>query len=140
MKIYFSCSIRGVRPRPEIPQLLIDYLKGHGQVLTEHIGVMTDKVEYTRSEDEIFSQDITWLKEADVIIAEVTGPSLGVGYEIGIAESLGKPILCLCQDGEKRLSAMIKGNKGLTLMYYEKVSEAYHHIDGFLKSVNASGR
>ena len=140
MKIYFSCSIRGIRPRPEVPQLLIDYLKGHGAVLTEHIGTMTHQDDYTRSDTEIFRQDIAWLQEADVVIAEVTGPSLGVGYEIGIAESMGKPTLCLCQDGEKRLSAMIKGNRGLTLRYYEDVSGAYRHINEFLESLNAATR
>ena len=133
MKIYFSCSIRGVRPDQEIPQLLIDHLKRYGTVLTEHIGVMDEKAEYSKNEEDIYKQDISWLKEADVIVAEVTGPSLGVGYEIGVAEALGKPILCLCRQGERRLSAMIKGNRGLTLRYYEDSEEAYRHIDETLK-------
>ena len=30
-----------------------------------------------------------------VIVAEVTQPSLGVGYEIGRAYAMKKPILCL---------------------------------------------
>jgi hypothetical protein len=38
---------------------------------------------------------MSWLKEADVIVAEVSTPSLGVGYEIGKAEDMGKRILCL---------------------------------------------
>ena len=135
MKIYFSCSIRGVRHDPDVPQLLIDYLKGYGEVLTEHIGQVTEKFEAGISEVEIFKRDVSWLEETDVVVAEVTGPSLGVGYEIGIAETLGKPILCLYEETGKKISAMILGNEGLILKSYMALSEAYEYIDEFLSSI-----
>lgn len=138
MKIYFSCSIRGVRHDPETPQLLIDYLKGHGEVLTEHIGSISEELEAGISEVEIFKRDVAWLEETDVVIAEVTGPSLGVGYEIGIAETLGKPILCLYEETGKKISAMILGNEGLILRGYKELSEAYAYIDEFLNSYKPS--
>ncbi|MEI7962017.1 MAG: nucleoside 2-deoxyribosyltransferase [archaeon] len=43
----------------------------------------------------IFDRDVAWIKEADLVVAEVSMPSVGVGYEIGFAESLGKKIICL---------------------------------------------
>jgi len=135
MKIYFSCSIRGVRHDPDTPQLLIDHLKGYGEVLTEHIGQVSEEFEAGISEVEIFKRDVAWLEETDVVVAEVTGPSLGVGYEIGIAETLGKPILCLYEEGEKKISAMILGNEGLTLRGYRELPEAYWYIDEFLSTL-----
>ena len=135
MKIYFSCSIRGVRHDPDAPKLLIDHLKGHGEVLTEHIGQVTEEFEAGISEAEIFRRDVAWLDDADVVVAEVTGPSLGVGYEIGIAETLGKPILCLYEETGKKISAMILGNEGLTLRSYRELPEAYGHIDEFLSTL-----
>ncbi len=135
MKIYFSCSIRGVRHDPDTPQLLIDHLKGYGEVLTEHIGQVSEEFEAGISEVEIFKRDVAWLEETDVVVAEVTGPSLGVGYEIGIAETLGKPILCLYEEGEKKISAMILGNEGLTLRGYRELPEAYRYIDEFLSTL-----
>jgi len=135
MKIYFSCSIRGVRHDPDTPKLLIDHLKGHGEVLTEHIGQVTEEFEAGISEAEIFERDVAWLKEADVVVAEVTGPSLGVGYEIGIAETLGKPILCIFEETGKKISAMILGNEVLTLRGYAELPEAYRYIDEFLSSL-----
>ncbi len=33
--------------------------------------------------------------QSDIIVAEVTQPSLGVGYELGRAVAMKKPILCL---------------------------------------------
>ena len=135
MKIYFSCSIRGVRHNPEAPQLLIDHLKGHGEVLTEHIGQVTEEFEAGISEVEIFKRDVAWLEETDAVVAEVTGPSLGVGYEIGIAETLGKPILCLYEESGKKISAMILGNGNLTIRGYKELPEAYRHIDEFLSTL-----
>jgi len=78
---------------------------------------------------------MAWLEETDVVVAEVTGPSLGVGYEIGIAETLGKPILCLYEETGKKVSAMILGNEGLTLRGYRAISEAYGYIDEFLSTL-----
>jgi hypothetical protein len=36
-----------------------------------------------------------WLSQCHVVIAEVTQPSLGVGFEIARAVTLNKPVLCL---------------------------------------------
>lgn len=135
MRIYFSCSIRGARPDPETILELIGYLKRHGTVLTEHIGDFLDGDEADTLDEEIFQRDVSWLGEADVLVADVTAPSLGVGYEIGIAETLGKPILCLHKRTRgRRLSAMISGNKRLIIREYEDPAEAFGFIDGFLES------
>ena len=75
-----------------------------------------------------------WLQSADAVIAEVTTPSLGVGYELGIAEKLKKPVLCLYRPSEdKRLSAMVKGNKIFTCKEYNNFTEIKLHVDEFLK-------
>jgi hypothetical protein len=44
---------------------------------------------------EILERDMQWLSQAHVVIAEVTQPSLGVGFEIARAVTLNKPVLCL---------------------------------------------
>jgi nucleoside 2-deoxyribosyltransferase len=135
MKIYFSCSIRGARPDPETILRLIGHLKRHGTILTEHIGDVLEGDEVDISDEEIFLRDVAWLREADVLVAEVTAPSLGVGYEIGVAETLGKPVLCLYQRRlVERLSAMIAGNMGLTVRGYDSPEEAFEFIDEFLES------
>ena len=49
-------------------------------------------------------------RQCSVVVAEVTVPSLGVGYEIGRAVAMGKQVLCLYRPQEGRLlSAMIRG-------------------------------
>jgi nucleoside 2-deoxyribosyltransferase len=69
---------------------------------------------------DIYTRDVRWIRESDVLIAEVSQPSIGVGYEIAYAEACGKPILALyCLDAEKSISAMISGNPHITTLEYE---------------------
>lgn len=94
MKIYFAGSIRGGRVDSEIYLEIIKILQGYGEVLTEHIGLkdLNSMGESDKSSKFIFDRDVEWLTSANVIVAEVTNPSLGVGYEIGIAEKLNKKL------------------------------------------------
>ncbi|XP_069104130.1 5-hydroxymethyl-dUMP N-hydrolase-like isoform X2 [Argopecten irradians] len=111
MKIYFAGSIRGGRQDAELYLRIIDKLQSYGTVLTEHVGAKTlEDCEKNLSEKEIHDRDMAWLQDCDVLVAEVTQPSLGVGYEIGRAITLNKRILCLFRpDSGKSLSAMIAG-------------------------------
>jgi 2'-deoxynucleoside 5'-phosphate N-hydrolase len=106
MKIYFAGSIRGGRDDQELYFSIINELGNYGQVLTEHIG----KKELTNV--------------GDVVVAEVTTPSLGVGYELGLAESLNKKIVCLFRKtGDKKLSAMVSGNGYMEVCKYNTIED-----------------
>ncbi len=127
MKIYFAGSIRAGREDQEVYQQLIRGLLELGPVLTEHVGSpeLTDAGDDGPSDAEIYRRDMGWLDEADAVVAEVTVPSLGVGYEIGRAEMLGKPVICLFRPGQgRRLSAMISGHPAMAVESYETVEEA----------------
>ena len=136
MKIYFAGAIRGGRDETDIYNNIITYLSSKAEVLTEHVGsseLMTIG-ETNRSDREIFMRDMEWLQSADLVIAEVTTPSLGVGYELGIAEKLKIPALCLYRPIKgKRLSAMISGNEKFNCQAYQTLNDAKVHINKFLK-------
>ena len=135
MKIYFAGSIRAGRDDQDLYQQLIQQLKRHGSVLTEHVGDpdLTQLGDDGPSDQVIFERDMGWLAEADLMVAEVTQPSLGVGYEISRAESLGIPVLCLFREQNgRRLSAMISGDPQITVTRYTTVPEALVHIDRFI--------
>jgi nucleoside 2-deoxyribosyltransferase len=133
MKIYFSGSIRGGRKYQPIYKEIINYLKKYGEVLTEHIG-RNNLNEGEWPDELIYEKDMEWLEEADVLIAEVSQPSLGVGYEIRRAEELKKKILCLYKNGIK-VSAMVLGNKNLNVKEYKNLEEAFKHIDDFFEDL-----
>ena len=136
MKIYFAGAIRGGREDAEFYFNIIHYLEKFGVVLTEHVGntELSEKGEISRTDNDIFQRDLNWLQSADVVVAEVSTPSLGVGYELGIAEKLKIPVLCLYRPIKgKRLSAMINGNEKFQCRAYQGLDEAKTHINNFLK-------
>ena len=135
MKIYFAGAIRGGRDDKELYLKIIDYLKRYGKVLTEHVGDQSINTlgENNNKDNFIYKRDIGWLKECDFVIAEVTTPSLGVGYEIGRAIQFNKKVICLYRDiQDKRLSAMIAGNKNLKIINYKDFEDLKEKINFFL--------
>ena len=136
MKIYFAGSIRGGREDQKLYLQIIAFLQEFGTVLTEHVGnaKLTEMGEQEPTDSFIFERDMDWLRSADLIIAEVTTPSLGVGYELGAADYLGKEVLCLYRPQlGKRLSAMIGGNKKFTVYEYSNLEEAKEKLKIYLK-------
>ncbi len=133
MKIYFSGSIRGGRQDAALYRELINELGKYGQVLTEHIGAET--LDEQLSDEQIYETDMNWLRESDIIIAEITTASLGVGYEIGEARALGKRIVCLYRpDVTPRPSAMITGAPDIELFPYSGIEEAREILRGIFES------
>lgn len=126
MKIYFAGSIRGGRDDKELYAEIIKKLGSFGTVLTEHVGDknLSSYGEVKLPDTDIFARDVGWLMSADVVVAEVTTTSLGVGYELGIAEKLNKKILCLYREQEgKRLSAVIAGNAKMIVKIYREPND-----------------
>lgn len=136
MRVYFAGSIRGGRQDAALYGQIIERLKEHGNVLTEHVGeIDPNSAEHGLPDEVIYRRDMTWLEEADALVAEVTVPSHGVGYEIARAEALAKPTLCIYrrQAGEQ-LSALIAGNPTLRCECYQHVQELDAILASFLRS------
>ena len=140
MKVYFAASIRGGRKDQNKYSELIRFLSSKVEVLTEHVGDtgIEELGEQDLSDKEIYQRDLEWLESADAVIAEVTNPSLGVGYELGMAEKFGKPILCLYEDSNKKrkLSAMVSGNLKFRTFHYHDLDHAKEEILSFINSLS----
>uniref|UniRef100_A0A673ST63 2'-deoxynucleoside 5'-phosphate N-hydrolase 1 n=1 Tax=Suricata suricatta TaxID=37032 RepID=A0A673ST63_SURSU len=96
--LYFCGSIRGGREDSALYGRIVSRLRRFGTVLTEHVAAadLDARGEEASGGDRlIHERDLAWLQQADVVVAEVTQPSLGVGYELGRAVALNKRILCL---------------------------------------------
>ncbi len=140
--IYFAGSITGGRDDVELYGQIIEHQKKYGKVLTEHIGnkELLASGETNLSDPEIHDRDMGFVALSKVLVAEVTIPSLGVGYEIGrsverntmLCKEEMQRILCLHRPSDgRRLSPMIAGCEGLTLREYTNIEEARIHIDDF---------
>lgn len=141
-KVYFAGSVRGGRTKLKIFKKIIELLQ-HSfgmKVLTNHIG-REDVLEFEKKKGSkhVYERDMKWLDESELLIAEVSTPSLGVGYEIARAVEKGIPVLCLCDEGTKeKLSWIIKGNtsSNFRLVFYREEADIKDAITEFLKEFN----
>ena len=132
--VYFAGSIRGGRVDAALYHRIISYIKKTDTVLTEHIGKSNiSLIAQTRAVDtHIYEQDTTWLRSSDLLIAECTCPSLGVGYELAYAEAHNIPVFIFYDKTKSNLSAMLNGNTYFTIISYETEEVIYPMLDKIL--------
>ena len=100
---------------------------GH-EVLTRHL-VNDDAWERDRliSPQDVYRRDMAWLQHCEVLIAEVSGSSFGLGFETGylLCATAKKVILFYRRDLEKKISLLITGNThpNCTLAPYSSVTD-----------------
>jgi hypothetical protein len=137
--IYFSGSISGGRQDAALYRRIAAHLeaKGHcvlaGAVATESVSAEGEPM----SERAIFERDVAWMAEAaaagGVLVADVSVPSTGVGYEIAVARyRFGMPVVALYHAGHtRRCSAMIRGDGGIVTLDYdrERLDDLFDRLD-----------
>jgi hypothetical protein len=133
MNIYFAGAIRGGRDDAALYLEIVKALRAHGKVLTEHVAdaELTSSGE-SRDDRWIHDRDLAWLRAADCLVAEVTTPSLGVGFEIAKATEWGKRTLCLFRPSAGRaLSALVAGSERVTVCEYQAPADPQKIFDEF---------
>ena len=117
MKIYLACTVRGDRGGVLAGRAICERLQHHGHdVLTTHL--LADNVETAESqitEGEVFRRDLAWLTACDVLVAEASGSSYGVGFEVGYvlgrAHASGQRVVLLYDQARRdKVSRLITGN------------------------------
>ena len=135
-KVYFAGSIRGGREDAAVYKRIIDYINRTDTVLTEHIGLGSLSVKAQTKEDDvhIYKRDTEWLRSSDLLIAECTNPSHGVGYELAYAEARNIPVYIFYDKSKANISAMLNGNDNFEVYPYENEEEIYPVLDEILGS------
>ncbi len=132
-KVYFAGSIRGGRSDANLYRRMIEYIQKTDIVLTEHVGnpaVIASEKDQT--DCQIYDQATSWLRESDILIAECSTPSLGVGYELAYAEKFGIPCHILYNSTRTSLSAMLSGDPYFTIHPYTTEEEVFEILDKIL--------
>ena len=136
MNIYFACSITGGRDfQPVYEAITAALLADQHEVPTAHLaGTDVKMLEAAVNPNEVYERDVAWIRACDALVAEVSTPSHGVGYEVAFALSLGKPVLCLYRQGQP-VSKMITGNSSpnIRVAAYADASGAVKVVQNFLK-------
>ncbi len=138
MNVYFACSITGGRQDQHVYQQLVAALQEYGHHVPTAILASAEvmPLEGVVVPEDVYARDVAWIKACDFLLAEVSTPSHGVGYEIGYALALGKRVLCLHREGIK-VSKMILGNPDpqLTVRSYQTPDQAVSLLTAYLEGL-----
>lgn len=103
MKVYFLGSISGKRKYLDNYKAIVDALRATGVDLIENTLEPTEEYVHSLNDEEkvgYYKKVLGWINKADIVVAEGSFPSIGVGFEISLAIEKGKPVVVLCQDEE----------------------------------------
>jgi nucleoside 2-deoxyribosyltransferase len=138
MTIYLACTVRGDRGGVAAGRAICDRLQrlGH-EVLTTHL--LADDIEESESmlaAADVYRRDLGWLQGCDVLVAEASGSSYGVGFEVGYvlsrAETSGQRVVVLYNVARRdAVSRVVTGNcdPNCTTFGYASVEELIAFID-----------
>jgi nucleoside 2-deoxyribosyltransferase len=142
MLIYLACTVRGDRGGLVIARALCARLQDHGHtVLTTHLlADDVDAAESALTEREVYERDVQWLDACDLLVAEASGSSYGVGFEVGYllgrSTGTGQRVLLLYEEARRpRLSRLMLGNAHAqcTTHGYRDVHDLIAFVDRFLR-------
>jgi len=149
VNIYLACTVRGDRGAVAALRALADDLERSGHtVLTRHLlDDDVDSAEASLSERAVYDRDIAWLTSADVLIADASGSSYGVGFEVGYvlgrSEMSGQRVLLVYSAARRDvISRLITGNAHphCTTVAYTTPEDLLRQAEAFLGTLRSTDR
>lgn len=101
-KIFFSASIYALPDAMDDYQMILDEIKKtKNKLLVDWLLIW--KKSYEKQESSVVDSDLFFVNsrkilESDFVVAEITNPTVGVGYQIFYATTNKKPVLALYSD------------------------------------------
>jgi hypothetical protein len=129
MKIYLGFTVAGNRSSLQAARTISAELQSLGhEVLTTHLVAENAwDVDRRLPPQQIFARDMGWLADCDLLVAEVSGSSFGVGFETGfvLGATQKRAILFFHREAEPHISLLITGNDhpNCTLVRYGSIDE-----------------
>ena len=118
MKIYLACTVRGDRGGVLAAREICGCLQRHGHdVLTTHLlSDDANDAEAALTEEQVYRRDLEWLTQCELLVAEASGSTYGVGFEVGYvlgqANRTGQRVLLLYDRNRRHaISRLITGNR-----------------------------
>jgi nucleoside 2-deoxyribosyltransferase len=142
LTLYFAGAISGGRSDVALYREIIAALEsgGHrvlaGAVAAEHVTSSGEALDACA----IFDRDLGWIAAADVLVAEVSMPSTGVGYEIATARyRYGIPVICLYRPAHTaRCTAMVSGDREIELIEYSDLTDLLPRLGASIAKYTAA--
>ena len=141
MNIYLACTVRGDRGGVATARAIAGRLqaRGHTVVTTHLLQEDVESAEAALSEREVYERDIAWLDDCRLVVAEASGSTYGVGFEVGYvlgrAELSGQRVLIVYDAARHaHVSRLIAGNTHphCTVHAYRDVDDLTQFMDRYL--------
>jgi nucleoside 2-deoxyribosyltransferase len=149
MTIYLACTVRGDRAGVQAARAISARLERHGhRVLTLHLlNDDVDDLEASLTSQSVFQRDVKWLDKCDALVAEASGSSYGVGFEVGYvcarAPTTGQRVFLL-YDAARRssVSRLVAGNNDshCTTFAYDSPAALERFIDHHFGPIRSAPR
>jgi nucleoside 2-deoxyribosyltransferase len=140
MTVYLACTVRGDRNGVVAGRAICERLQalGHAVLTTHLLAEDVDRAEAQLSEEDVYTRDLDWLSQCDVLVAEASGSSYGVGFEVGYvlgrASQTGQRVVLLYDAARRHaVSRLIVGNRDAqcTSFGYASIGDLMAFIDRY---------
>lgn len=132
MEIYFCGSMTGSREKQENYEIIIDYLNTYGHVINDFV---KDKVVIDYEPEIVFKRDSSNLNKTDILIADISVTSTGVGFELGYIYHLNKPVLVVYDENMSAPSTLPRGADKFIVRSYKTIEDEKKIIDEFINNI-----
>lgn len=124
-KAYITCPVSHTRERLNLLPVIKEIVEANG--ITPFV------FEIGGTPREIFDRDYAEIKSSDIIIAEVSERSHGVGIEIGMAFCNNLKIILLIENGNS-VTKLAQGIPGIVLIEYSNIDDLKQKLSHQLKN------
>ncbi|MCI4438438.1 hypothetical protein JHC27_01060 [archaeon] len=131
MRVYLSVPIIGGR-NLELAKTISNVIIECGHELTSE-WVISEDPGFSASPNYVYERDTSGVKTSDIIVAEVSTPSHGVGMEIMLAITLRKRIIALARR-DAQISRMLLGAPNIEWIFYDEIEEMTQKLKEKLRS------
>lgn len=148
MDIYLACTVRGDRGGVATARAIAGRLqaRGHTVVTTHLLDDDVETAEAALSERDVYERDVRWLDACGLVVAEASGSTYGVGFEVGyvLGRSAGsgqRVLLVYDAARHARVSRLIAGNThpNCTVHAYRDIDDLTQFLDRFLERAQDFG-
>ena len=137
MIIYCAGPIKGDATFQKFYLEIIDFVESEGH--TPLAGISAEiSSSNPLNDNQVYKRDLKWIDGSKMMIAEISGASLGVGFEIAYAIHHKKmPVLAVAHNTAKNVSVMITGcdSNLLTVAKFRDTEDLKEIIRSYIKEL-----
>ncbi len=137
MRIYLACPAGPQHEATLAGRMIAERLQRHGHEVLTAAPIGADAPDGHPTDEEVYRRHIEWLSTCDVLVAEASGSSYDVGFEVGYvlgrARHTGQQIVLVYDTNQRNdVSPFVAGNSDVAccmIFGYRSLAELTTFVD-----------